>query len=37
MEEVLLEQQLLEIPEVKIEFNPILYISKGMETYEGEY
>lgn len=37
MEEIRIEEKLLQIATVKVDFLPILFITKSMETFEGEY
>jgi hypothetical protein len=37
MEEIKIEQALLEVEKIEIDFSPVLFITRSMETYEGEY
>jgi hypothetical protein len=37
MEEIRIEEKLLQISTIKIDFLPVLFITKSMETFEGEY
>lgn len=37
MEEIKVELELIETETIKIEFNVQLFITRSMETFEGEY
>ena len=38
MEEgILCEQELLQLEKIEVDFTPILFITRSMETSEGEY
>ena len=36
IEKILAEQTLLEIKKIEINFTPVLFITKSMETWQGE-
>jgi hypothetical protein len=36
MEEIKIEQALLELEKIEIDFSPMFFITRSMETYEGE-
>lgn len=36
-ENIKMEQELLEVEHIKIDFSPVLFITRSMETYEGQY
>jgi len=37
MESIKVEQALLAVVKIQIDFSPVLFITRSMETYEGEY
>lgn len=37
MEAIKIEQALLQVEKIQIDFTPVLFITRSMETYEGQY